>query len=89
MDSLFIKKSTNKICNFFTLDAMLVGKVSISLSWRKIHFPTISEQAPLKDTLSDSSMCCLYHKYKDITQPQIGHIQGVPEKALHLYHPHF
>ncbi len=32
----------------FTMDDVLVGKVTISASLKKIHFPKISEQAPLK-----------------------------------------
>ncbi len=41
---------TNEIhfCNFFTIDDVLVGKVTIYASLKKIHFPKISEQAPLK-----------------------------------------
>ncbi len=35
------------ICNFFTLDDILVGKLTVSASLRKIHFPKILEQAPL------------------------------------------
>ena len=38
---------TNDICNFFNMDGILVGKVTISASLRKIYFPTILEQAPL------------------------------------------
>ncbi len=45
----FLKLLTNEIhiCNFSTMDDILVGKVNISASLRKIHFPEISEQAPL------------------------------------------
>ncbi len=32
---------------FFTMDDILVGKVAISASLKKIHFPKISDQAPL------------------------------------------
>ncbi len=45
---VFSKLLTNEIhiCNFFTMDDVLV-KVTISASLKKIHFPKISEQAPL------------------------------------------
>ncbi len=36
------------ICNFFTMDDVLVGKVTIFASLKKISFPKISDQAPLK-----------------------------------------
>ena len=36
------------ICNFFTVDDVLVGKVTISASLKKINFLKISEQAPLR-----------------------------------------
>ena len=35
------------ICNFFTMDDVLVRKVTISASLKKINFPKISGQAPL------------------------------------------
>ena len=31
---------------FFTMDDVMVGKVTISVKLKKIHFPKISEQAP-------------------------------------------
>ncbi len=40
---------TNEIhvCNFFTMDVVLVGKVTISATLKKINFSKISDQAPL------------------------------------------
>ena len=37
------------IYSFFTIDDVLVGKVTISARLKKIDFPKISEQAPLTD----------------------------------------
>ncbi len=47
---IFLKLLTNQIhiCTFFTMDEVLVGKVTISANLKKINFPKISEQAPLK-----------------------------------------
>ena len=50
INTVFSNCFTNEIhiCNFFTIDEVLVGKVTISASLKEIHFPKISEQAPLK-----------------------------------------
>ena len=40
-----------QLCNFFTMDDVLVGRVTKSASLKKVHFPKISDQAPLIFTL--------------------------------------
>ena len=47
--ALLLAREIAHICKFFffTLDDILVGKMTISASLKKIHFPKISEQALL------------------------------------------
>ncbi len=61
----FLKLLTNKIniCNIFTMDDVLVVKVNISASLKKINFPKISEQAPLR--------LCKIIVYKWIDEPNL------------------
>ena len=50
VSTIYIKLLINEIhiYNFFTIDDVLVGKLTISASLKNIHFPRILKQAPLK-----------------------------------------
>ncbi len=69
----------SKTWSVFTMDdgLVLIGKVTISASLKKIHFPKISEHAPFKKMTCTSFQVLLYTIASGYSKYMFGKVNSI------------